>query len=500
SMAPTINAGDVIIVKNSTNPEVKDIITYKSGKDYITHRVVESYKGTYVTKGDANKAKDEAIKKDQVVGKVIKVIPKLGVVRKTILNPIVLITLIITMSIISFMFGKDNKNIINNIIAKFKKKRIEKVEPIVEDTPADDDTQPIFRFIFHNTPCSVHFSNAQAYVAPDASEQSAASGWEVLSAGDYDITVNDCIKLRDELQLGDWGYIKMLQALTVAYCVGHNEAVLMQMYILTQSGYKVRIARTGEKWVLLMPCSNDIYGYSYIYRDDLKYYILDTVDGSSYYYVFDKAFPKEQQLSLQLPKTPKLAYTPTGERTLASSRYPNMRVSVTENKNLIDFYNEYPLSSKWEFYSQTSLSDRAKDELYPTLRQQIAGKPAHDAANMLINFVQTAFDYKTDQEQFGYERPLFGDEILYYPYSDCEDRSILYSILVHELLGLDVVLVELPGHLATAVRFPNDEVYGYHYNIDGAKYTVCDPTYINADVGDCMPQFRETPAKIIQIN
>ena len=51
------------------------------------------------------------------------------------------------------------------------------VEPIVEDTPADDDTQPIFRFIFHNTPCSVHLSNVQAYVAPDASEQSAASGW-----------------------------------------------------------------------------------------------------------------------------------------------------------------------------------------------------------------------------------------------------------------------------------------------------------------------------------
>ena len=139
SMAPTINAGDVIIVKNSTNPEVKDIITYKSGKDYITHRVVESYKGTYVTKGDANKAKDEAIKKDQVVGKVIKVIPKLGVVRKTILNPIVLITLIITMSIISFMFGKDNKNIINNLIAKFKKKKIEKVEPIVEEIAVEKE-------------------------------------------------------------------------------------------------------------------------------------------------------------------------------------------------------------------------------------------------------------------------------------------------------------------------------------------------------------------------
>ena len=373
------------------------------------------------------------------------------------------------------------------------------VEPIVEDTPADDDTQPIFRFIFHNTPCSVHFSNAQAYVAPDASEQSAASGWEVLSAGDYDITVNDCIKLRDDLQLGDWGYIKMLQALTSTYCTGHNEAVLMQMYILTQSGYMVRIARTGNKWVLLMPCENDIYGYSYIYRDNMKYYILDSVDSSGSYYVFDKAFPNEQQLSLLLPKAPKLAYAPTAERTLTSNRYPNIRVTIAENKNLIEFYNEYPLSSKWDYYSQTSLSDKAKESLYPILRSQISGVSTKSAANMLINFVQTAFDYKTDQEQFGYERPLFGDETLFYPYSDCEDRSILYSILVRDLLGLEVVLLEFPGHLATAVRFPNDEVHGYYINIDGKKYTICDPTYINAEIGDCMPQYQKSELNVIKI-
>ncbi len=121
------------------------------------------------------------------------------------------------------------------------------------------------------------------------------------------------------------------------------------------------------------------------------------------------------------------------------------------------------------------------------------------AANILLHFVQTAFEYATDDEQFGKERPLFADETLFYPYSDCEDRAILYSVFVRELLGLDVVLLHYPGHLATAVCF-DTEVYGDYMTIDGKRYIVCDPTYINADIGQAMPRFKQTPANIIKTN
>ena len=114
---------------------------------------------------------------------------------------------------------------------------------------------------------------------------------------------------------------------------------------------------------------------------------------------------------------------------------------------------------------------------------------------MLINFVQTGFQYKTDQQQFGYERSLFGDETLFYPYSDCEDRSILYSILVRELLGLDVALVSYPGHLATAVCF-KEGPYGDYFNVDGKKFTVCDPTYIGAHIGLTMPDMDNNKAEL----
>ena len=76
-----------------------------------------------------------------------------------------------------------------------------------------------------------------------------------------------------------------------------------------------------------------------------------------------------------------------------------------------------------------------------------------DAVNVLLRFVQTGFSYLTDSEQFGREKFMFPEETLSYPYSDCEDRSFLFAYLVSSLLGLDVIGLDYPGHVATAVKF-----------------------------------------------
>ncbi len=108
SMAKAINKGDWVIVKLTNQVDRNDIITYKLNNDYITHRVVEVYKGGFVTKGDFNKDKDEPILQKQVVGKVVKKIGGLGFFRKTIFNPAVLITLIITLFFFNLAFKKES--------------------------------------------------------------------------------------------------------------------------------------------------------------------------------------------------------------------------------------------------------------------------------------------------------------------------------------------------------------------------------------------------------
>ena len=61
SMADTINPGDWIVVKITKNVKLNDIITYSQKGEFITHRVVETYKDSFITKGYSNNSKDSAI-------------------------------------------------------------------------------------------------------------------------------------------------------------------------------------------------------------------------------------------------------------------------------------------------------------------------------------------------------------------------------------------------------------------------------------------------------
>ena len=133
SMKKAINPGDMIIVKSEPDIKLNDIITYKEGSEFITHRVIEVYNETYVTQGDANNTKDKPITKNQVVGKVIKVLPKFGIIRRILFNPFVLIALIITLYLISSMFGRGKNMKIKEFLLKIINKLKEKLESSEEE-------------------------------------------------------------------------------------------------------------------------------------------------------------------------------------------------------------------------------------------------------------------------------------------------------------------------------------------------------------------------------
>lgn len=70
-MSPKLKVGDYILIKKSDDYKVGDIITYKSKKTYITHRIVYINKTKIVTKGDRNNINDDFINIKDVVGKFI---------------------------------------------------------------------------------------------------------------------------------------------------------------------------------------------------------------------------------------------------------------------------------------------------------------------------------------------------------------------------------------------------------------------------------------------
>ena len=282
------------------------------------------------------------------------------------------------------------------------------VEPVVPSAPGHE-------FDYYGTACKVSLEASHRYTLSGVGEDAVADVWQVLSDEKYLPVLAQCADYRTKLNLCDWGYVRFLQEMTESFFPSsqHNEAVLMQAYLLVQSGYKVRMARTGDRLVLLLPIEHEIYNYSYLMVDGIPYYVIDQQKAGQSFYLYDRAFAKEASVSLYMPSPPmlKAVDSKSTKRTLTSRK--QVEVTIETDNNLIDFYNDYPISAQWGYYAYASLSPKTKSRLYPALEAYLTGLDEAARANLLLNFVQTAFDYKIDQEQFGYERPLFGEESLY---------------------------------------------------------------------------------------
>lgn len=329
-------------------------------------------------------------------------------------------------------------------------------------------------------------------------EGDVADAWKELCGRDYEQLVRDCMTLKEEKNMSDWAYLLFTKEMG-KQLYGEdrkNDIVFLQMFLLNKSGYKVRLAKIDNELKLMIATAGTIYGTPYLTMGGTKYYVFEPTPGSSMsIYTYRQDFADAKNLvCLNIEAVPALSMEEQ-DRVL-EAQGSGVRVTTMVNKNLIDFYRDYPQCDVVIHY-KTPMSEELRAALYPQLKSAIEGKSQLEAANWLLNFVQTAFDYQTDGEQFGYEKPFFLDETFFYPYCDCEDRAMLYATLVKDLLGLDVVLLDYPNHIASAVHFTED-VPGDNVVLDNTKYVICDPTYIGAPVGACMDQYKTVSPEIIR--
>ena len=82
SMSGTIEEGDLIIIKNTGDYKVGEIVTFFQDGDTIptTHRIIGvDDEGLWITRGDANNSKDSrSISSDEIIGEWVMTIPYVG--------------------------------------------------------------------------------------------------------------------------------------------------------------------------------------------------------------------------------------------------------------------------------------------------------------------------------------------------------------------------------------------------------------------------------------
>lgn len=362
------------------------------------------------------------------------------------------------------------------------------IEPIYEDSLSVEE---YFVFDFYGVQCKVRMPECARLDYVDNSEYSIADAWLTLSGKEMNNAIRDCLEIRENHNLCDWAFLMLIDRLCNNFCQNQNGANVLKAFICCQSGYNIRIGIDQENVVMLFGSRHQIYSRPYFVIEGVNFYPLSDTSGKIK--ICNAEFEGSTPVSLTVTVEQYLGDNLSEVRNIKSKRYPDLKVDSRVQESLIEFYDKFPSSeignnylTRWAMYANTPLSTSSRECLYPAFRSVISSKSEKDAVDMILNWVQTGFEYEYDEKVWGEDRAFFAEESLYYKYCDCEDRSILFSRIVRDLLGLKVALVYYPGHLATAVRF-TDGTDGDAIIIDNEKYVVCDPTYIGAPVGKQMP-------------
>ncbi len=108
SMQDTLQVGDSIIVKKVDKYKVGDIVTYKKGKSYVTHRIVKIDGNKITTKGDANMQSDPPFDKKYILGKFIY---KSKLLNFLVNNKLLIILFVIILYLLSLVIrsGKEDE-------------------------------------------------------------------------------------------------------------------------------------------------------------------------------------------------------------------------------------------------------------------------------------------------------------------------------------------------------------------------------------------------------
>lgn len=384
--------------------------------------------------------------------------------------------------------------------------------PEIPDTDSDEDTAPIpaqtdttaatFQLNFYGCPSSAPCQADYCVKLPDVNEDAFAAAWAQLAQTDYEPTLNFFQSQCKQWGLNDWGMYCLVKMYSEKLFndTQNNERIVFQNFFLTHLGYRARTARVNQSLVLLLPFSEMMYSTMYLNLDGQRYFVLSDKDNNGAFYTYKKEFDEKGKIGSLLFQNPvKLscdeeAYLPLWDNVLGTKSH------IPVSTSYIGFTFNYPQFDLQD-YHKCAVNSELSNAVLNQVKAQIKDKKEVEAVAYLLNLVQNGFDYVTDEELFGRQKPLFIEESFFYGMNNCKDRVLIFSWLVQNLLNLPTAMFVYdgnPGHAACGVCF-SSTVEGDTFTTHNRKYVMCDPTYINAPIGLTMPQYKGVSPEIIEL-
>lgn len=358
---------------------------------------------------------------------------------------------------------------------------------------------------FYGRQMAFNIPKALRVISSGTKERHVAAYHEAMRTGDttalFHMQLDGAVY---QMGLNEWGYFVLLRSLSEKLFTNTNDRVLFSFYMLHRHGFKARVGRGRDSRNLLLLLaldnSKEVYSKTFFRINGTKFYVVygDGIKGESIYTYDEKADNKGlKEIGLDFKKPLKIAACDK-QRKLHFNK-ANLDISVPYSTAHLRYYDEIP-TTVFPVYFKTPVSKEAEQALEQTIANLGDKYNKVQLVDIMLNFVQTAFTYKIDEQQFGREKYFFPEEVIGLPFSDCEDRCALFAWMVKRFVGYDVVGVLYDDHLATAVCFENDaNLSGKSLTLKGKRYIVCDPTYPNAPIGTVIPKVANAKYEIITI-
>ena len=342
------------------------------------------------------------------------------------------------------------------------------------------------------------------HVSGGLKPETMSAFWTTMSGSKYEPTIQAVNEIRRKLKLDDWGYVRLWRDVVQELQPERKaEQNLLLWYFLIKSGYDVRLGYAGADVHLFVAVKQQVYSTKFTAVGNQTYYaVLEADRGNSIhsFYTYEASYPnKLKPLDIGMVSTGFTRTVAAQRRLTFDYKGETIQLNVSYDRRLVEYMGSFP-QSEFPLYFDTDGSSLVRHSLLAELRKYTATMDETEAANFLLTFVQKAFAYKTDEEQFGYEKYFFVEESLYFPYNDCEDRAVLFAWLTHELTGIKAVGLLYPGHMTTAIALKQVRADYASVVYQDNRYVIADPTYIGAAVGMPMPFYAKLkPNRVVEI-
>lgn len=319
--------------------------------------------------------------------------------------------------------------------------------------------------------------------------------FSIASSSDYNFLIMDIKKVSKDLNLNDWGLYLLVTKLSDAIFLERDNSNLFTWFVFNQLGYDVKASVIKRHVALLFASKQIVYDLPNYTINGIDYYVIDKSAEVGSAYTYDINYPNaNNSFDFSLKELPFLPQD-IKEKDLRFVLDDNEHIiKYRYNQNIIDFMATYP-NVQSDVFFEAPLDNIAELTLSKSFKELLDTKRSSSGINFILYFVQKAFKYQSDEEQFGRQKSMFAEETLYYKNSDSEDRVALFITLVKKLFGFNAIGVRYKDHTSSALYIP---LAGDSVDVGKRRYVLADPTYENANLGEAVPKYKdEIPKEFI---